>query len=156
MTASELYHKAFPHYLAMGMTWEQFWEQDSSLVKDYREAQQLRMDQINYTAWLNGLYVYEALCNASPLFRSFSRSGTRAGPYPEKPHEFERKEHLTPEQENDRKEKAGMAAMEAIAAKFNQSFFQRQKTEEAKKLMDENTAEEPHDNIEGKEVTKDG
>ena len=143
MTASELYHKAFPHYLAMGMTWEQFWEQDSSLVKDYREAKQIRLDEANYIAWLHGLYIYEALCNASPLFRSFSKSGTRAGPYPEKPHEFKREEHLTEEQENERKEKAGMAYMERMTAQFNQSFFRRQKAqEEAQKQQGKGEADD--------------
>lgn len=129
----------------MGMTWEQFWEQDSALVKDYREAQKIRIDQINYEAWLHGLYIYEALCNASPLFRSFSKSGTRAGPYPEKPHEFEHKERLTPEQENERKMKAGMAYMERMTARFNKAFYNRQKHEEGKKLMEETPSEHKQD-----------
>lgn len=121
----------------MGMTWEQFWEQDSSLVKDYREAYQIRQDEINQNAWLQGLYIYDALCLASPLFRSFSKSGTRAGEYPQKPYEFANgtRKRLTPKQENERKMMAGMAAMEKMAARFNQSFYRKQKEKEGKELM---------------------
>lgn len=126
----------------MGMTWEQFWEQDSSLVKDYREAHRIHLEEVNYTAWLHGLYIYEALCNASPLFRSFSKSGTRAGPYPEKPHEFQEKEHLTEEQQNERKMQAGMAYMERMTAQFNQSFWRRQAAEGAAKETKEGEAED--------------
>ena len=125
----------------MGMTWEQFWEQDCSLVKDFREAHRIRLEEENYIAWLHGLYIYEALCNVSPLFRAFSKSGTRAGPYPEKPHEFDRREHLTEEQENERKMKAGMAQMARIAERFNKSFFQKQKQKEEQKAQEEKRPE---------------
>lgn len=114
----------------MGMTWEQFWEQDSALVKDYREAKKLRIDEENYIAWLHGLYIYEALCKASPLFRAFSKSGTTAMPYPEKPHEFERRKPMTEEEENEQKMRAGMAYMQRMTARFNQAFYQRQKANE--------------------------
>lgn len=114
----------------MGMTWEQFWEQDSSLVKDYREAYRLRQEEANYTAWLNGLYIYEALCLASPLFRAFSKSGTRAGEYPQKPHEFAVPKHMTEQERNEQKMRAGMAYMEKMTAQFNKSFFQKQKAKE--------------------------
>lgn len=134
MTVSELYHKAFPHYIAMGMTYEEFWEMDCSLVKDYREAKRLRLDEANYVAWLNGLYVYDALCKASPLFRAFSRSGTTAAPYPDKPYEFQRQEKLTPEQEGERKQQAAIAYMDQIADRFNRSFFQKKKQEESEKI----------------------
>lgn len=109
----------------MGMTWEQFWEGDSALVKDYREAQRLRMEQENYVAWLHGLYIYEALCLASPLFRAFSKPGTTAGAYPEKPHEFEPAKKLTEEEENEKKMQAGIAYMERMTARFNQEFYRR-------------------------------
>lgn len=125
-----MYHEAFPHYLAMGMTWEQFWEQDSALVKDYREAKRLRIDEENYVAWLHGLYIYEALCNASPLFRAFSKSGTTARPYPDKPHELERRKRMTEKEENEQKMRDGMAYMQRMTARFNQAFYQKQKAME--------------------------
>ena len=133
----------------MGMTWEQFWEQDSSLVKDYREAHRLRLEEDNYLAWLHGLYIYEALCNASPLFRAFSKSGTRAGPYPEKPHEFQSRKRMTVEEENQAKQRAGMAYMQRMTARFNQNFFQKQKAAEDKMKTQKITGAE-------KGETKDG
>ena len=126
----------------MGMTWEQFWEQDSELVKYYREAHQLKLEEENYLAWLHGLYTYEALCNASPLFRAFSKSGTRAGPYPEKPHEFQHRKRMTEEEANEKKMRDGIAYMERMTARFNQSFYQRQKAEEDRKKAQDATATE--------------
>lgn len=123
----------------MGMTWEQFWEQDSSLVKDYREAYRIRQEEANHTAWLNGLYIYEALCLASPLFRAFSKSGTRAGEYPQKPHEFAVPKRMTEQERNEQKMRAGMAYMEKMTAQFNKSFFQKQK---AKELAEQKAREE--------------
>lgn len=130
----------------MGMTWEQFWEQDSSLVRDYREAKRLRLEEENCIAWLHGLYIYEALCNASPLFRAFSKSGTRAEPYPERPHEFEQKKPMTEEEKNEKMMQDGIAYMERMTARFNQSFYQKQRLEEAQEIMrgsDKNIEQEP-------------
>ena len=127
----------------MGMTWEQFWEQDSSLVKDYREAKRLKLEEENYIAWLHGLYIYEALCNASPLFRAFSRSGTRAAPYPDKPHEFEAPKPMTEEERNEQMMQDGMAYMERMTAQFNRNFYQKQAQEEAaKEALKANTVTE--------------
>jgi len=125
----------------MGMTWEQFWEQDSSLVMDYRKAKRLRIEEQNYVAWLHGLYIYEALCDASPLFRAFSKSGTTAQPYPDKPHELQPEKKLTEEEENEQKMRAGMAYMEQMTARFNKSFYQRQAREAEQKTGEDKSTE---------------
>lgn len=54
------------------------------LVKYYREAYTLRRKERNYELWLQGLYIYHALCDVSPLFR-FSTHPQKAIPYPEEP-----------------------------------------------------------------------
>ena len=80
--------------MAMGMSYAMFWNGDCDAVRMYRKAYEVRQDQMNLEAYLHGLYVYEALCDVSPIFRAFSRA-TRPNPYPDKPydlHEAERKE----------------------------------------------------------------
>lgn len=75
----------FPYYLSIGMTPEQYWEQDCTLVRDYREAERLRMKRVNTETWMQGLYFYQALLDASPILRSFAKPGTKPRPYPKEP-----------------------------------------------------------------------
>ena len=79
------FYELFPYYLAIGMTYEQFWEQDCDLVKYYRKAAQIRQDLKNQEAWLQGAYFYEALADVSPILRAFAKKGSKARPYPKKP-----------------------------------------------------------------------
>ena len=72
----------------MGMTYEQYWEQDSDLVKYYRKAQEIRRDEQNRQAWLQGMYVYEAIADIAPILHAFAKKGTKARPYSDKPYEF--------------------------------------------------------------------
>lgn len=115
----------FPYYLVMGMTSEQFWEQDCSLVKAYRKAFQVKQERENYLAWLNGLYVFEALTDVSPILHAFAKSGTTARPYPEKPYEFDVPKKRTQEETNKIKMQKTADYMNELAARFRQSFANR-------------------------------
>ena len=86
LSYTEQFEEQFPFYLSIGMSYEQFWEGDCWLTKDYREANQLRIRRDNELAWLTGRYVYDAMCAASPLFHAFAKQGTTAHPYLEKPY----------------------------------------------------------------------
>ncbi len=88
MTYADMFEQAFPYYLAIGMTYEQYWEQDSWLVKAYRKAQDIRREEQNWNAWLQGLYVYEAIADIAPILHAFAKKGTRARKYSEKPYEL--------------------------------------------------------------------
>lgn len=125
---AELFDEAFPHYLAMGMTYEQFWEQDCMLVVPYRKAYKIRMEQENYLAWLQGMYIYEALCDVSPLMHAFAPRGTRAAPYSSKPYEPEKKKTI--EETNLQKEDNAVNFMTKLTAQFNKQFREKQETTE--------------------------
>ena len=130
-SVSEVFREAFPYYMAMGMTYEQYWEMDSSLVIAYRKADRIRAERENYSAWLQGRYVYDALCCASPIFHDLAKPGTKAKPYMEKPYEFR---PVKPDKdEKERMKNNGLMAMQNIAARFNKAFRER----EAKKLNGE-------------------
>ena len=83
---TEQFEEQFPYYLSVGMTYEQFWDGDCWLAKDYREAFKLRTRRDNEHAWLIGRYVYDALCAVSPLLHAFAKNGTTAQPYLERPY----------------------------------------------------------------------
>lgn len=74
------------------MTYEQYWEQDSWLVKAYRKAHEIRRDEANFNAWLQGMYVYEAIADIAPILHAFAKKGTKARKYSEKPYEFKKPE----------------------------------------------------------------
>ena len=125
ITIAETFDEIFPQYLAMGMTYEQFWEQDSSLVIPFRKAYKIRQEQENQQAWLQGLYIYAAL--GSVIGQAFSKRGTRIDPYPEKPFDFEEARRKKKAENNQAKMNAGIAYMQKMTAQFNQSFFAKQK-----------------------------
>lgn len=83
---TEIFEEHFPYYLAIGMTYEQFWEQNSSLVIFYRKANQLKLQQQNTMLWLQGQYFYDALGAISPILHAFAKQGTKPGKYTQKPY----------------------------------------------------------------------
>lgn len=52
----------------------------------FREADKRRMERINAEAHLMGLYVYEALCDVSPVLHAFAKKGTKPKPFRTEPY----------------------------------------------------------------------
>lgn len=84
-TYTKRFEEVFPFYLSIGMTADEFWNQDSTLVKFYRRADELRKKRKNEELWLQGLYVYQAIMRAAPILHAFAKPGTKAYPYLDKP-----------------------------------------------------------------------
>lgn len=70
---TEIFNEAFPYYLSIGMSYELYWYGEPNLVKAFREADEMRVDRMNYEAWLQGLYVYQAVGALYPVFNPFSK-----------------------------------------------------------------------------------
>lgn len=118
---TDKFNEVFPYYLAIGMTYEQFWEQDCELVKYYRKAMKIRQELSNQQAWLQGLYVYEAIADLTPILHAFAKKGSKPKPYPSKPFEFSE----TKEKKKERTEKANAKAyayMQALMGSVNRKF----------------------------------
>ena len=103
LTYTEQFYEVFPYYLSIGMTYEQFWDGDPHLVKYYRQADELRIDRKNQELWLQGLYVYEALCDVAPILHAMAKKGTKAQPYPDKPYAITEKQRKREIDEQERK-----------------------------------------------------
>ena len=71
--------------MSIGMSYDDFWNGDVSMVVAYRKANELQDKRRNQELWLQGKYVYDALCLASPLFR-FSTKPVKAEPYVKEPY----------------------------------------------------------------------
>ena len=73
--------------MSIGMTYDEFWNQDVTRVEAYRKAAELQNIRRNQELWLQGMYIYEALCDASPLFRFSMKGGTiKPEPYVKEPY----------------------------------------------------------------------
>ena len=93
VTYTERFHEQFPYYLSIGMTPEQYWDGDSTLARAYRKADEIRMERKNQELWLQGMYIYEAICDASPILHDFAKKGTKPHPYADKPYPITEKQH---------------------------------------------------------------
>lgn len=120
---SEQFHEQFPYYLAVGMTYELYWEGDPQLAAEYRKADKLKRQRMNEDQWWQGLYFYNALCCVAPIFHDFAKKGTKAHPYPETPYVIDRKQReIAEENEKRRKADAAKQYMECFMVTFNKRF----------------------------------
>ena len=120
---TKMFYDVFPFYLSIGMTAEQYWEGDPSLPKYYRKAYELQRKRKNKELWLQGMYIYEALCDVSPIMNGFAKKGTKAHPYSERPYSItndDRKEERKLKEQRDR-EKAKQYMLGKMA-KLNKRF----------------------------------
>lgn len=111
---SEKFDEICPHFLSIGMTYEQFWYGDVTMTKDYLKAYKIKAKRENeieqWNIWKQGMYIYEALCDVSPVLHAFSKNGTKPLPYSEVPYGMEKykqeieenKEPTEQEKENER------------------------------------------------------
>lgn len=86
------FEKVCPFFMSIGMSYEQFWYEDVSLTKYYLKAFKIKekreATKNKWAIWEQGLYIYEALCDVSPILRAFSKA-TKPLPYLQKPYGLE-------------------------------------------------------------------
>ena len=99
--------------MSIGMSYEEFWDGDVSMVKAYRKSYELQEKRRNQELWLQGMYFYEALCDASPLFRFSMKKGTiKPEPYVKEPYPISEAEV------RERKEREARKKEERLKAEF--------------------------------------
>lgn len=104
------------------MTYNQYWDGDCEMAKYFREADDLKRERENTSLWLQGLYFYEALIDASPVINPMSKKH-KPHPYRESPIPLtEAADRRKKEEENKKKLSNGKEAMRAMMAGINQKF----------------------------------
>lgn len=123
LTYTEKFNELFPHYLSFGMTEEQYWDKDSTLVAAYRKAEELRMNRKNQEMWLQGAYFYEALCRVSPVLHAFAKKGVKPVPYLSEAYALNEKQAELREEEHAKGVyDKGKRMMEGFTVSHNKKF----------------------------------
>ena len=78
-TLAEIFWDAYPAYLAMGMSYDEYWNGDAQCCVAYRKAYEEKLELQDAMLWRQGLYIYHALCCVAPYFNSIQ---------PRKPEEY--------------------------------------------------------------------
>ena len=129
-TYTEIFEECFPFYLAIGMSYAEYWEGDSKLAQYYRKAYQIKQEEINNNAWLQGMYIYDAVSTAlHNALRGFGKNKPPAKDYAKKPYEFKNKVKTEAEKAREvqiEQEKA--AAWMENFVRINQSQSHRART----------------------------
>lgn len=121
---TEIFNTHLPFYLSIGMSYEQYWNQDCCITKFYKQAFDLQRSRINEQLWLQGLYVYEAILDVSPSLRAMGAKPPEK--YPDEPYPITDKEiESRKEKQAKERQEAIKAKAEAFAAKFNKSLRER-------------------------------
>ena len=107
-TFTEFFEEVFPAYLAMGMTWTQFWIDEPDLAIAYRKAEAIKKRRKNEELWLEGIYMAEAI--SATVGNMFSKG--QKHPYPSEPFP------ITAAEQQERRERAEKARMERMKAAF--------------------------------------
>ena len=83
---ANFFDKMCPQYMAMGLSYEDFWYGDPEKAKFVREAFVYSQEVRNREMWIMGRYVYDAIFANSPVLRAFSSASSpnsyTSEPYP--------------------------------------------------------------------------
>ena len=86
ISLKKTFEEVCPIYMSYGMTYDEFWYDDFYKCKYYREYHKIKVKQKDEEMWIQGMYIYEALCDVSPILHAFSKKGTKPLPYTDKPY----------------------------------------------------------------------
>ncbi len=73
-----------PVLMAMGMSYDEYWNGDNSAPRHYMKADRLRRKRTNEELWLQGLYIYNAVHALAPELNAASKD-FKPAPYIDKP-----------------------------------------------------------------------
>lgn len=98
-----------PVLMAMGMTYDEYWNGDNYAPRLFMKADRLRRKRQNEELWLQGLYVYRAVHSLAPELNAASKE-FKPEPYLDRPIPLDEKEVQEREEERIRAEAQKFAA----------------------------------------------
>lgn len=95
---TKTFEELCPIFMSYGMSYDEYWYGSPYRAKFYSEAHKLKVKQKDEELWMQGMYIYEALCDVSPILHAFSKNGTKPLPYADKPFLYNDKKYQTKEE----------------------------------------------------------
>ena len=93
ISLAEMFTKICPAYMAMGMSYDEFWHCNTKVHKAYRLAWEQRKAYRNWEMWWQGSYIDEALLKVAPVMRAaFGKGKVEPGKYSEEPYPLTNRE----------------------------------------------------------------
>ena len=94
------------------------------LAKYYRKSDEIRRKRRNEDLWLQGMYIYEALCDVSPMLHAFAKRDTKPVPYIDHPYALthndrEEEKKIKAQREQEKARRYMECKMAAINKQFN-------------------------------------
>ena len=81
-----LFERLCPIYMVYGMSYDEYWFGEPYRATFYRKSYLLKRKIKDEELWTQGMYIYEALVDVSPILHAFCSKGTKPLPYPDKPY----------------------------------------------------------------------
>lgn len=107
---TKLFEELCPIFMSYGMSYDEYWHSSPYRAKFYLEAHKLKIKQKDEEMWMQGMYIYEALCDVSPILHAFSKKGTKPLPYSNRPYTASVQELQTKEDKEIEKKNAELIA----------------------------------------------
>jgi len=79
----DMLDKLCPYFMALGVSYDEFWNGDYTCLKYYEEKNKLEIEKRNQELWLQGLYNYIAL--STVIANALAKKGSAPKQYIEKP-----------------------------------------------------------------------
>ena len=128
---AELFNAICPEYMAMGMSYDEFWHKNTICHKAYRKAHMIRLKNAEWERWRQGMYFYDALIKVSPILRAFAKGNVKPEEYPQEPYPITQQE--ADEREEAREKERYERYIAQMELRSERELKRRKEMEEARK-----------------------
>lgn len=99
---TKVFEEQFPYFLAIGMSYEEYWHGNCWLTQYYLKAWKIKREMRNEELWLQGAYFFEALCDIAPVICAYPKRGAKPHEYLKEPFPLHKKTKEEEEREAER------------------------------------------------------
>lgn len=122
----EKFEELCGQYMALGMTYQEYWDGDAQMAKYFRDAEEYKQEKENHRAWLHGFYIYSALLDVAPVLNAMSKK-KKPRPYIATPIPISNKaSKRAKDTENRKKMENGKSTMQRMMKGFNSKFIRKE------------------------------
>lgn len=107
---TKLFEEKCPIFMSYGMSYDEYWYGEPYRAMFYLQAYKIKVRQKDEQMWMQGMYIYEALCDVSPILHAFSKKGTKPLPYSHAPYLSNENSLKTKQEKKQEKKNAQLIA----------------------------------------------